>query len=133
VLWLVTATIGDAPIAILACAGLLLGVWVMARGRRSEAGAAVASNASPSPTAPGDSVAAPALDDAPPAPAVGHGPIRFVTHPEGDRAVEPGQAAEPEPPREPPPPPLPEVAPTTFRQGGIRVGGLERGRRRDGS
>jgi hypothetical protein len=123
VLSLVTATIGDAPIAILACAGLLLGVWVMARGTRPEAGAAVASD--PSPPAPGDAVAAAPADEAPPAPAVGHGPIRFVTQPGPDDAVEP------ESPREPPPPPLPEVPPTTFRQGGIRVGGLERGRRRD--
>jgi hypothetical protein len=159
------ASIGDAPIAIIACLALALGVVLAARGRRGEqplAEAAAAHEepaAAPAPSVPAASAATPtalALPAAPappaapppPAPAVGHGPIRFVTRdePVAPGAVEPERpapaavAAEPEPAPfaapEPqtgsapedddPPPATPQPPPTTFRQGAIKIGGLDR-------
>jgi hypothetical protein len=136
VVWLITATLGDVPTAILAGAGLLLGVWIMARGTRGgvrEAPVAVAA-APPAPPAP---AAPPVPDDDPPAPTTfRHGTIRMGSSDDGAPAASPAPEPEPEPelepePAAPPPPPLPQVPPTEFRQGRIRVGGIERGRRRD--
>jgi outer membrane biosynthesis protein TonB len=169
VLWLVTAALGDAPTGIIACLGLVLGVVLAARGRRGEPAVA----AEERPAEPLTMLTADT--EAPPAPAVGHGPIRFVTRDEpqpqpepepepepqpepepaaADEPPDPGAAVEPEPepeppeppepapaaaaepepeqaPPPPPPPAVPQVPPTTFRHGRIRVGGLDRGRRPD--
>jgi hypothetical protein len=156
VLWLVTASIGDAPIAIIACVALVLGVVLAARGRRGEpvaerAGAPEQPTAAPEepaaavlsvPVAPAAAPITPAATPVtPPAPAVGHGPIRFVTHddePGEPAAVEPEPTPPPAPPEpvaaesepgdhEPPPPPAtPQPPSTTFRQGSIKIGGLDR-------
>jgi hypothetical protein len=171
VLWLVTASIGDAPIAIIACLALVVGVVLAARGRRGEPVAEPATGpeepAAPTLSAPPAPATTPAR---PAAPAVGHGPIRFITHddepgvpvaaepapappeavaaepapaPREPVATEPAPAlrepvaAEPEPepeperddqepPSPPPPPATPQAPPTTFRQGAIKMGGLDR-------
>jgi hypothetical protein len=149
VLWLTTAAIGDAPTAVLACAGLLLGVWLLARGPRREA---VAAPAQAEPETPAPAVATPV-----PSAVVGteattfrQGTIHLADEPEPEPAAqgeaeadaepEPGSDAEPQPAAEvapapapaPPVSPMPEFPPTNFRQGRIRVGGLDRGKPRDG-
>lgn len=127
-LWLVTATIGDVPIAILACAGLLLGVWVMARGTRSDAGAAAAGMDEPPAPAAAARAPSPVAPEAPQPTTFRQGTIRLggETPPATDSEPE-SQGA----PSQPAAPPLPEVPPHGFRQGRIRVGGLERGWKRD--
>jgi hypothetical protein len=147
VLWLLDAAIGDVPTAILACVGIVLGVLAMARGRRADgAGAARSEDVSAAPASAPVARSVPEEPAAPPAPAVGHGPIRLVRResepqrvaadpapqappvpgpsPDPDPAPDPasGQAPAPAPPR------FPEEPATNFRQGRIRVGGLERGR-----
>jgi DNA polymerase-3 subunit gamma/tau len=157
VLWLTIATLGDTPTGILACAGLLLGVLIMARGARGGARERPAPAAPPpadAPAAPAPAAAAvvpaPAEDVAtaePPATTFRHGAIRFADAPEPgpEPAPEAAVAPQPPPPPEPEPepepapepepepaalvpPPLPQTPPTTFRQGSIRVGGLDRRR-----
>jgi hypothetical protein len=165
VLWLVTASIGDVPIAIIACLALVLGVVLAARGRRGEPAVVRAESAEESP--PAMLSVPPASAATPAAPAVGHGPIRFVTHDdepsspspepvrlaprrepapvtppaapappatEREPAQEPAPPQEPTPAQEPSPPPspqqpaAPQTPPTTFRQGAIKIGGLDRRR-----
>jgi outer membrane biosynthesis protein TonB len=181
VLFPLIAALGNVPTAIIACAGIVLGVLVMARGRRGEAAAQVVD--APAAAAPPAMLPLLVPDERRPAPAVGHGPIRFITHPrpepvsaefepaeqtapapepaaesapepepeqvpapepapdpdpdpdpEPEAEAEADQTPEPEPepeqPPVPPSPPRPPVPPTTFRQGTIRVGGLERGWKR---
>ena len=133
-LWLVTAAVGDAPTAIIACVALVLGVVLAARGRRGEP--AVERAAPPPADPPAAPLVVPAAAPAgAPAPAVGHGAIRFVTNddvpPEPQPEPPEPQPEPPEPPEPPPPPPppaVPQVPPTTFRQGSIRVGGIDRRR-----
>jgi hypothetical protein len=161
--WLVPAALGNALTAIAACAGLLAGVWFMARGSRraNDAGTAVAVDEAPPAAAP-----PPAADpDEPPHPRATtfrQGAIRFRSEPATEDAApapapepapDPAPApaaelelpAEPEPPAEPeaeapaqpeaeaPPPPAPpaparpQVPSTSFRQGRIRLGGLQHG------
>lgn len=127
--WPVIATLGDVSIAILACAGLLFGVWVMARGARSEPGAAVAPARAPAPAVPAPPPGAP---DAPQPTTFRQGAIRLGG--ETSAEPEPATASEDEPPGPPSQPAAsapPEFPPTDFRQGRIRVGGLERGWKRD--
>jgi hypothetical protein len=161
VLWLVNAAVGDVPIAIVACAGLLVGVWAMVRGRGADAQAVVApaaaappASAPPAPAPLDDPAAAPAAPDPPaattfrqgairlggdaaPAPEVAAQPEPAAAAPEPDAQTPPPQAAAapepdaPTPPPQPAAPPLPQAPPTDFRQGRIRVGGLERGKPRD--
>ena len=100
VAWAAPLAIGDAPLALLAVAGLLLGVFVMARGAAA--------------------AAPPAGHDAAPSPP--------ASAPLGAGTAGPAADAGPEPEPAPAPAQLPR---TTFRQGRIRVGGLERGRRHD--
>jgi hypothetical protein len=193
--WFVLAALGEALTAVVACAGLVAGVWFMARGPRANAGVpSVASHpdemtepAAPSgspPTsfrhgtirlageagaegveaAPGPAVAAPgpAVETAPgSAVAAAAGPeleaapglapeVARGSAPEADAAPEPAPEPaltpeatptleavnEPEPEERPAPPAYvpPPMAPapkTSFRQGRIRLGGLERGSSRD--
>lgn len=153
--WLVLAALGDALTAIVGCAGLLAGVWFMARGSHASAGLSIAPSAAPPP------VAAPAGETAetPDPTPFRHGAIRLVDEPAAEPASklavvepepelapeqpepepepaselapepEPESAPEPEP--EPPPayvpPPLPRAPRTSFRQGPIRLGGIEHG------
>jgi hypothetical protein len=152
VFWLVLAALGDALIAILGCAGLLAGVWFMARGSRAGSGLSTAPNAAP-PTvaaAPVAPVAEPAATSD--ATAFRHGAIRLVEEPATAPAppasasapaavppalelapapeLEPEPEPEPEPPPPPPayvPPPVPRAPRTSFRQGPIRLGGIEQG------
>jgi hypothetical protein len=149
--WLHPATLGDVSIAILAGAGLLLGVWFMARGSRARAREEIArsdAQSSPAGVAAAEPVASPA-----PAPAnpttFRHGRIRLVSEP-GLRLVSEPSSAKPEPetppaapppllrlsepepepetpPAAPSPPPFPQAPRTSFRQGRIRLGGIERG------
>jgi outer membrane biosynthesis protein TonB len=146
--WLVCATIGDAPLAVIACAAIVLGVVIMARGRRGEtfAPSGAAPQTPPAAAAAATPVVAaaapPAVAEAP-ATTFRHGAIKLADEPEPGPApaapplppaapAQPEPAAEPEPPpAAPAPPPPPQAPPTGFRQGRIRVGGLERGRRRD--
>jgi hypothetical protein len=178
--WFVLAALGEALTAVVACAGLVAGVWLMARGSRANAGVpSVASHpdekpepAAPSgspPTsfrhgtirlagepaaegveaAPGPAVAAAAV----PEPEAAPGPAPEVARgwaPEADAGPEPAPEPaltpeatptpeavnEPEPEERPAPPAYvpPPMAPgpkTSFRQGRIRLGGLERGSSRD--
>lgn len=140
--WLVLAALGDALTAILGCAGLLAGVWFMARGSRSGGGLSIAPSAAP-PTAAAVPAAEPA--ETPDPTAFRHGAIRLVGEepatapappasalaavpPALEPAVEP--EPEPEPPPPPPaylPPPIPSAPRTSFRQGPIRLGGIEHG------
>ena len=112
----VTATLADGPTAIIACVALALGVLIMARGARGGTREAV--------------VQAP---DAPPeAPTTfRHGAIKLAEpepEPEPEPVAQLDVPPEPEPePAVPAPPPLPQVPPTTFRQGSIRVGGIDGG------
>jgi len=140
--WLHLATVGDIAIAILAGAGLLLGVWFMARGSRAHARETYApSAAQPAPT--GVSAADPATPTGAPAQPTTfrHGTIRLARAPEPD-PTKPERDPEPEvpppfpqaPPTKPDrdpepeaPPPFPQAPPTSFRQGRIRLGGIERG------
>jgi hypothetical protein len=142
--WLVLAALGDALIAILGCAGLLAGVWFMARGSDAGVGLSVAPSAPPAP-APAP---APEPPDPPARTTFRHGPIRLV----GESATagppapgpalaavspepEPGLETEPEPAPSPPahlPPPVPQAPRTSFRQGPIRLGGIEHGIRGSG-
>lgn len=119
---LVLAALGDALTAIVGCAGLLAGVWFMARGSRADAGPTVASDPPPPPA-----VLAAAPEAEPPAPpptTFRHGSIRLA----GEPGTAPDAAAEPDPPQQAPrPPPVPLAPRSTFRQGRIRLGGLERG------
>jgi hypothetical protein len=143
--WLVPAALGDALTAIVGCAGLLAGVWFMARGSHAGAGLSVAPSAAPpSPAA----VPEAEPDETPDPTPFRHGAIRLVDEPAPEpalAAVEPEPepapppapalaAVEPEPeppePPEPPaylPPPLPPAPRTSFRQGQIRLGGIEHG------
>jgi outer membrane biosynthesis protein TonB len=159
------AALGDALTAILGCAGLLAGVWFMARGSRAGGGLSIAPSATP--TAAAVPEAEPA--EAPDPTAFRHGAIRLVGEPATapappasasaavppappasalaavppapELAVEPEPEPEPEPEHEPepqpePPPPPPAYLPppippaprTSFRQGPIRLGGIEHGR-----
>ncbi len=135
------SAIGDVPTAIIACVGIVLGVLAMARGRRGEpASPAPAQDAPVAARAP--VTVSPVRDEpaaAAPA-AVGHGPIRLVRPDEPPAAAPPAPgppaAPAPEPPAAPAPeppaePPAAQEPATAFRQGRIRIGGLERGRRRD--
>ncbi len=136
-LWLIIATLGDTPTGILACAGLLLGLLIMARGARGGARERPAPAAPPAATAPvavAAAVPAPVADDAtpePPATTFRQGAIRLADAPASEQealgAPDPPPPAAPEP-AAPVPPPLSQTPPTTFRQGSIRVGGLERRR-----
>jgi hypothetical protein len=159
VYWLVLAALGDALTAIVGCAGLLAGVWLIARSSRAGAGVP-ASGGEPAEIAPGPGpgpAAAPADESAPddsPATTFRHGPIRLASAagrddaaspseprappvpwpapappPEPGPALAPAPAPEPQPEPEPPfvPPPFPAAPRTPFRQGRIRLGGLERG------
>ncbi len=125
--WAAPLAIADAPLALLAIAGLLFGVWVMSRGPRATG-----------------AVAAPPGDDAPaptpaPTPAPAASPFAPVAAPEPEPELEelprttfrqgtiklvgstPDPASDaPEPEPEPDPAP-PAVPPTTFRQGRIRL------------
>ena len=167
--WFALAALGEALTGIVAGAGLLAGVWFMARGSRANDGVSSAASASPEP------VAEPAEPDEPaasPATTFRHGAIRLAgepvaadvataPEPEPEAAPEPapeaaptrepapgpGPGPAPAPPEpEPEPGPDPEAAPaaaayvpppmapaprTSFRQGRIRLGGLERGITRD--
>jgi DNA polymerase-3 subunit gamma/tau len=144
VFWLVLAALGDALTAILGCAGLLAGVWFMARGSRAGGGLSTAPSAAP-PTAAAVPAAEPA--ETPDPTAFRHGAIRLVGEPAPappppasalavvppapERAPEPEPEPEPEPPPPPPaylPPPIPRAPRTSFRQGPIRLGGIEHGR-----
>jgi DNA polymerase-3 subunit gamma/tau len=156
VFWLVLAALGDALTAILGCAGLLAGVWFMARGSRAGGDLSIAPSAAP-PTAAAVPVAEPADTPDPtafrhgairlvgepptapaaPAPAVGAvppAPALAVVPPAPELAVEPEPVPEPEPEPPPPPPPaylpppIPRAPRTSFRQGPIRLGGIEHGR-----
>jgi hypothetical protein len=151
VYWPVLAALGDALTAILGCAGILAGVWFMARGSRAGAGLSIASSAPPPPPAP---VADPAEPPDPPATTTfRHGAIRLVGEPAAEGPPAPGLAAvpapepepelapepepelapEPEPEPEPyVPPPVPRAPRTSFRQGPIRLGGIEHGARSRG-
>jgi outer membrane biosynthesis protein TonB len=147
VYWLVLAALGNALTAIVACAGLAAGVWFMARGSRADAGAPVAGADEPPPAAPLP-VADPEEPAGPPATTFRHGAIRLVGAPATEDAApapEPVPAPEPapapksapapkpapEPEASPPPahapPPPPQGPPTSFRQGRIRLGEVERG------
>ncbi|MEA2148802.1 MAG: hypothetical protein QOD69_632 [Solirubrobacteraceae bacterium] len=144
--WLITATLGDVPTGILAGAGILVGVWIMARGTRGGGGEAPVPAVAPPPSAP-VAAAPPAPDDEVPAPTTfRHGTIRVGASrdpapaaPDPEPEPEPAAAPDPDPDPDPPaasepapaPPPLPQVPPTGFRQGRIRMGGLERGGPRD--
>jgi hypothetical protein len=129
--WLHPATLGDVSIAILAAAGLLLGAWLMARGPRAAArDAAAPSDAQPSGSPAGggstDDPAVPA--EAPARPTTfRHGTIRVAVGPApGPPQPQPGLQPEPAAP-EPAPTPFPPAPRTSFRQGRIRLGGIERG------
>jgi hypothetical protein len=155
VYWLVLAALGDALIAIVGCAGLLAGVWLIARSSRAGAGVP-ASGAEPPEIAPvpgaGPAAADEPAPDDPPATTFRHGTIRLASAPARDDAAStsesqaapspwpalapeprpalaPAPAPESETEPEPPfvPPPLPVAPRTSFRQGPIRLGGLERG------
>jgi hypothetical protein len=137
VYWLVLATLGDALTAIVGCAGLLAGVWLIARTSSAGGGATPAPGAEPAQAAPAPAADEPAPHD-PPATTFRHGAIRLAGDPAREDAPAAPQsqrplAAVPEPQAEPAPfvpPPLPPAPRTPFRQGRIRLGGLERG---DGS
>ena len=151
--WLVLAALGDALTAILGCAGLLAGVWFMARGSRAPVGLSIVSSAAPPAPAPAPAPGAEPPD--PPATTFRHGAIRLVgepapapapaltavpPEPEPEPAPTPELAAvppEPAPEPEPPvpaylPPPVPQAPRTSFRQGPIRLGGIEHGIRGPG-
>ena len=147
--WLPLAALGDVLTAVVGCTGLLAGVWFMARGSRADAGLTIVSSAaSPSP-APSP-VAEPT--EPPATTTFRHGAIRLVgepahktapvlaavpapepvPEPEPEPAPEPESepAPEPEPAPAPPPgylPPVSRAPRTSFRQGPIRLGGIERG------
>jgi hypothetical protein len=153
--WLVLAALGNALTAIVGCAGLLAGVWFMARGSRPDAGTAVAVDEAP-PAAVPPPAADPDEPPHPPATTFRQGSIRLRSEPATEEAApapvpardlapEPEPAAEPAPAPEPPPEPeappeaeapaeaapppreWPQVPPTSFRQGRISLGGLARG------
>jgi hypothetical protein len=155
VYWLVLAALGDALTAIVGCAGLLAGVWLIARSSRAGAGVPASGGESPE-IAPVPGAYPTAADepppDEPPATTFRHGTIRLASAPARDDAAStsqpqaapsprPAPAPEPRPALapapapesetepEPPfvPPPLPAAPRTSFRQGPIRLGGLERG------
>jgi hypothetical protein len=121
--WFVLAALGDAFTAILGCAGLLAGVWLLARSSRSDTGMPAPATGSEPPAPPTVPEPDAADADEPPATTFRHGAIRLA----GDLA--PGSESGPEPPAAPEfvPPPLPPAPRTSFRQGRIRLGGLERG------
>jgi hypothetical protein len=147
--WLVLAALGNVLTAIVGCAGLIAGVWFMARRSRADGSTAVAVDEAPLAAAP-PPVADPDEPPDPPATTFRQGAIRLRSEPATEDAAaapapepvpapEPAPAAEPapapEPPPEPeapppsapPPPAPPQVPPTAFRQGRIRLGGLEHG------
>ena len=163
------AALGEALTGVVACAGLLAGVWFMARGSRASVGRSSASSSSGAASAPAAVAeqAEPAEPDASTATTFRHGTIRLAGEPGGGDvgaaepapraapalALEPAPAAAPEtasasvvkpaPAPEPAPesdapvaptyvpPPIPPGPRTSFRQGRIRLGGLERGISRD--
>lgn len=116
--WLHAATLGDVSIAILAGAGLVLGAWLMARGPRVRARETVTPSAAQPPPAGAGNDDPVAPDEEPARPTTfRHGTIRL--------APEPGPSqTEPE---APPPATFPQAPRTSFRQGRIRLGGIERG------
>ena len=148
--WLILAALSDALTAIVGCAGLLAGVWLIARSSRAGAGVPAApGGAEPAPAAAADE-ADEADPDAAPATTFRHGAIRLVresARPDAAAASElqPAPASEPEPAPEPEPEPVPEPEPsfvppplppaprTSFRPARIRLGGLEHGGSSPGS
>jgi protein TonB len=149
VYWLILAALSDALTAIVGCAGLLAGVWLIARSSRANAGVPAApGGAEPAPAAAADE----ADPDTAPATTFRHGAIRLVgesARPDAGAASElqPAPVPEPEPAPEPEPEPVPEPEPepsfvppplppaprTSFRPARIRLGGLEHGGSSPGS
>ncbi len=125
-LWFVIAALGNVPTAIIACVGLVLGVLMMARGARGGARETVAAQPTPAPVVM-PIVPAVAVTPAEPATSFRHGTIKLADDAGPEPAAEAQMAPRADEPA--PPAPAPQVPKTTFRQGTIRVGGLERGRR----
>ncbi|HUR85037.1 MAG TPA: hypothetical protein VMY78_06800 [Solirubrobacteraceae bacterium] len=123
--------IADAPLALLAIAGLLFGVWVMSRGPRATDAVAPPADDAPAPSPP------PAASPLAPVPARAPEPepeleqLPRTTFRQGDIKLvgsTPEPAPEPAPlAPDPAPAPPPGVPPTTFRQGRIRLGWPQRG------
>jgi outer membrane biosynthesis protein TonB len=143
--WIVLAALGDALTAIVGSAGLLAGVWLIARSSRAHAGVPAASGGEEPQTPPAPVAAGERDPDDLPATTFRHGTIRLVDESERQEAAvpqaapspvpepaaepEPVPETEPEPEPEPSfvPPPLPPAPRTSFRPGRIRLGGLEHG------
>jgi hypothetical protein len=125
VYWLVLAALGDALTAIVGCAGLLAGVWLIARSSRADAGVTAVSGGEEPATPPAQAAAGERDPDDPPSTTFRHGTIRLVGDSERQEAAvpqaapaagpepgaEPEAAAEPEPAAGPKPAAEPERAP----------------------
>jgi outer membrane biosynthesis protein TonB len=127
VYWLVLAALGDALTAIVGCAGLLAGVWLIARSSRADAGVTAVSAGEEPATPPAPAAAGERDPDDPPSTTFRHGTIRLVGDserqeaavppaapaavPQAAPAPEPEPAAGPEPAPEPEPSAAPKPAP----------------------